>query len=267
MLMCPQIRSPMGFKWTASLLHRDVKALKSKYTTKITSALSRKHAKASRSPHQHTAERSTIDSAVVSVQVDEVPNQQLGDTPDTAASSTTTSVCDTEEVPSTRYEVLDTKLKALYASRDRDVSHAERWRFRGSWLVLYMAIQACPSNDCYKVFRGEESSSSSQPISPMPAAIYSQPSQDGVRYDSAFSTVLAPKSTEQLWLAVIEGAGDPANLMAAVEELMQSVWPEGNAKVILERVGDPAKTFERDAELMARLRELLFPGYEALSRT
>lgn len=32
----------------------------------------------------------------------------------------------------------------------------DRWKYRGSWLVLHMAVQACPSNDSYNIFRDEK---------------------------------------------------------------------------------------------------------------
>jgi hypothetical protein len=58
-----------------------------------------------------------------------------------------------EECPGTLYELLESRLWATYASLDRNASHEDRWRFGGSWLLLYKAIQTCPSNDSYNILR------------------------------------------------------------------------------------------------------------------
>lgn len=127
----------------------------------------------------------------------------------------------------TSYELLEIKLKELYVSRNRDMPGEERWKYRGSWLLLHMAIQACPSNDSYDVFREgaaapEDSSMLLEllrkwtllfystgstnsvtgfstvvtssglygaKVSQMPTAPYSKRDSDHARYDSAYSAI------------------------------------------------------------------------------
>jgi hypothetical protein len=44
------------------------------------------------------------------------------------------------EAVNTLHELLENRLKTLYASRDRYAAQDVRWKFRGSFLLLHMAI-------------------------------------------------------------------------------------------------------------------------------
>jgi hypothetical protein len=180
--------------------------------------------------------------------------------------------------PHTLYELLEDHLWAVWASRDCDVSHKDRWQFRGSWLVLWMALQTCPSNACYNVFKGPnvdetellleldgvKESKASQRVSKMPAAPF-EGVRDHVRYDSAISGGASRPTLSQLWRGIMEGAIDASRMTLAAEELLSCVWPGENTAEILDIIGDPSKQFRNDDELRDRLRDVLFPSYTMLS--
>jgi hypothetical protein len=174
----------------------------------------------------------------------------------------------------------------MWASRDRDMSPEERWPFRGSWLAVHNAVQACPSNPCYEIFEGPranetalllellelsatKASSNSCRLSKMPVAPY-EGIKNQLRIDSVWSTTSSaegtmPKpTTSQLWHGILEAATDATKITPMAEELLMSIWPEKNAVEILENIGNPSKIFREDDELRRRLRDLLFPSYTAL---
>ncbi|KAJ4366304.1 hypothetical protein N0V83_007940 [Neocucurbitaria cava] len=274
--------SPLGYdvKWTSKLIRRDVKNLKTKYLSKLKNKFT-KAAKASAPPHAPEE----VDTVVV-----EPESLQRVAKPSTEAQSQVDFT--------TSYELLETKLKELYASRDRDMPGEERWKYRGSWLLLHMAIQACPSNDSYNVFREgaaapEDSSMLLEllrfstvvtswglygaKVSQMPTPPYSKRDSDHARYDSAYSaisfghlrsnriarstTVLPPV---QVWYAILEAAADRRVITSVAEDVLAYIWPEKNAADILDQIGHPAKQFREDAELRHKFRELLFPEYDIL---
>ncbi|KAH7080192.1 hypothetical protein BKA63DRAFT_590613 [Paraphoma chrysanthemicola] len=193
-----------------------------------------------------------------------------------------------KNVPSTLYQVLEGRLKALYASRDRTMSHQDRFRFRGSWLVLWTALQACPSNESFDIFRemlpesahisellrvydsAPTTSSPHQKVSKMPAAPYEGVNQQHLRVDSAVSNVVdaspsaSKPTTSQLWYSILEGASDASKTALIAEGLLKCIWPGENAFDILDAIGHPGKEFGGEDELCIQLRNLLFPGYNDL---
>lgn len=200
------------------------------------------------------------------------------------------------------YNLLETNLKALYAARNRVLDVEERWLYRGSWLLLYIAIQACSSNDSYDILRDEKvapsesellleilqlnaSSTATIPttkVSRMPQMPYSKRISDHLRYDSAFSTVSsvpaaydAVSATKvqvivptpaQIWRAILEASTDQSKTTPVAEAILGYVWPEKDATIFLYEIGHPQKRLgdgETD-QLHTRFQELLFPEYEEL---
>jgi hypothetical protein len=175
----------------------------------------------------------------------------------------------------------------MWASRDHNVSHKDRWQFRGSWLVLWTALQACPSNASYDVFDGPKTdekvlllemlkhgatTTSSTPlrVSRMPAMPY-EGVKPHVRFDSAFGNGTSGAGTTtkptpaQLWYGILQGAMDASKVTSVAEELLESVWPGEVVAEVLDTIGNPAKHFGADDELRLRLRDLLFPTYNTIS--
>jgi hypothetical protein len=174
----------------------------------------------------------------------------------------------------------------MWASRDRNMSQKERWNFRGSWLALYNAVQACPSNPCYDVFESPKvdetalllelldlstsKASSRGRLSKTPAAPY-EGNKNHRRVDSVWSTgssielLMPTPTTPQLWHGILEAVTDELRITPIAEELLMLIWPEKNAAEILDDIGDPSKVFRDDDELRLRLRDLLFPSYTTLS--
>jgi hypothetical protein len=168
------------------------------------------------------------------------------------------------------------------------MSHQERFHFRGSWLVLWMALQACPSNDAFDVFRcaklndsarvlellqkydsAATTSSMPQKVSKMPAAPY-EGTNNHARIDSAISNGFgaapgaSPPTTSELWYDILEGASDASKTALIAERLLVCVWPDKDAFEILHTIGHPGKKFDSEDDLRLRLRDLLFPGYNGL---
>ncbi|CAO2657942.1 Nn.00g072020.m01.CDS01 [Neocucurbitaria sp. VM-36] len=303
---------PYNVKWTVRLIRRDVKDLKSKYAAK----LKNKFTKAAKESvpicpqdefdtiivepdnPKHNAELSTPETAST-----RFPTSEFTDLRSNTAITVPTEYTEDPEVEgqtgfTTLYELLETKLKELYASRDRDMSEEERWKFRGSWLLLHMAIQACPSNDSYNIFRENASAldeskmllellhlgtvnASRVPrdkVSQMPTEPYTKHGTDHARYDSAFSTVSfgtsQPQRTtkpsivpshSQIWHAIFEASTNHSKVTSVAEDILAYVWPEKNAADILDHIGHPGKQFCEDAELRQKFREVLFPGYDMLA--
>lgn len=193
-----------------------------------------------------------------------------------------------QQEPNTFYMLLEGRLKALYAARDRNTAPEDRWRFRGSWLVLWFALQSCASNDSYDIFRDAKPDETAFLISlleeqhniektPFPPLRVSQlPTEpytgktERDRIDSAFSSVSSgqrtvPKpSISQMWHGVLEGATNASKTMAVAESLLSQVWPEKNAVEVIDTIGHPKHLFQEEDELRVRFRDLLFPEYDAL---
>lgn len=191
------------------------------------------------------------------------------------------------------YELLESNLKALYAARDRNATLEDRWRFRGSYLLLNLAAQACPSNPIYDLFRLQKpdegalllsilqfqvsrlkpTKSPPQPLSSPLAIIYSKLNHEHTRYDSAFSTVpcditksVSPMISE-LWYAIFEGSTDPSKTIAAATAVVEAACPDMDAVGITEKMGDPCWQFTQEDELRIGLRKRLFPGYNDLIKS
>ena len=163
----------------------------------------------------------------------------------------------------------------MWASRDLNQSHQDRWLFRGAWKVLWAALQACPSNDSYDVFRGAQpddtflkvlvhggpsASSLAYQVSLMPLAPYERERIDSVVGPRAPSRA----TTSFLWYGILEGATDASKLQSVAETLLKAVWPDKDAGALLVQIGHP-RPFTDEEELRLRLRDLLFPGYNTLS--
>ena len=188
---------------------------------------------------------------------------------------------DSEKCNDTLYELLEGRLRATYASRNRDVSHQDRWRFRGSWLLLYKAIQTCALNDSCDILRACAHDTNEKrlllemlqlstnrnrlpfhEVSKMPAAPYTKHDSDHSRYDSMLSnaTTLTPTpSPAQIWLSILEATNDAEKIAPMAQELLQYTWSGKEAFDIIEQIGDPHKKFPDadDAELRVKFRQLL----------
>jgi hypothetical protein len=130
------------------------------------------------------------------------------------------------------------------------MSHQERFHFRGSWLVLWMALQASPSNDAFNIFRcakvddsagvlellqkydcAATTSNMSQLVSKMPAAP-NEGTNNHSRIDSAISNVFgaapgaSPPTTSELWYGILEGASDALKTALIAERLLVCLWPD-----------------------------------------
>ncbi|KAL1795387.1 hypothetical protein ACET3X_007203 [Alternaria dauci] len=264
--------APYDIRWTAKLLHRDVRVLQTKLTTKLKRKF--KPSDAARcisvpeslqntdQPPHHFSEGTVYSSS---------PEDVSGHDSETSS----------EKCHDTLYELLESRLRATYASRNRDVSHEDRWRFRGSWLLLYKAIQTCPSNDSYDVLcpcahdadeqklmlemmrlRTNWNRSPPYVISKMPAAPYTQDARDHSRYDSLVSNTTALTPTPppaQIWLSILEATNDAEKIAPMAAEISRHVMSEKESVGIIEQIGDPSKKFSDadDTELRAQLRWLL----------
>jgi hypothetical protein len=151
-----------------------------------------------------------------------------------------------------------------------------------------MALQACPSNDAFDVFRcaklndsarvlellqkydsAATTSSMPQKVSKMLAAPY-EGTNNHSRVDSAISNGFgaapgaSPLTTSELWYGILEGASDASKTALIAERLLVCVWPDKDAFEILHTIGHPGKKFDSEDDLRLRLRDLLFPGYNGL---
>ncbi|KAH7394360.1 hypothetical protein BKA66DRAFT_567310 [Pyrenochaeta sp. MPI-SDFR-AT-0127] len=305
---------PYDFCWTSKLIRRDIRDLKSKYVGKIkqrfTTRLIESYAPtypevefdaviAEPIVIQHV-ERHSDDSTSTAVNTESRQEDSVG-VRSSAATSISTKYSDNADIVSqqeTLYKLLESKLKESYASRDRNMSHEDRWRFRGSWLLLHMAIQACPSNDCYNIFRDKNdvpdesqlllellqlshthsSSAHTNTISKMPTEPYAKHMKDNGRYDSAISAVSLGPTPQQpkmqatvsspvhIWHAILEAATDASKNVSVAEDILGTVWPEKDAAELIYQVGHPSKQLREDesAELREKFRMALFPEYKTL---
>lgn len=117
-------------------------------------------------------------------------------------------------------EILESCLKTMYAARDRDVSHQDRWIYRGAFLVLWTALR--------------------------PVITWNVP--------LASST----PTTSQLWYGIVEGAMDSEQMIPAALALLEKALPERDAAELIAAI-DNLKPFCDDDKFCVRLRDLLFP--------
>lgn len=275
---------PYDLRWTAKLLRRDVRTLKKKAITKLKASFPPTSSKPSatfRSTTNSVKVKPIIPQCVQSTPL--VPQNEVRNSRAPHAASSDIFVKHAE----TLYELLEGHLKTTWASRDRDVCHKNHWLFRGAWLVLWMALQACPSNTSYDIFedpKADETAllldlaritaaktfSTTHRISKMPAAPF-EGSNVHFRYDSVWDSDVsgafnASKPTySQLWHSILDGATDVTKTASAAKELLSCVWEGVNVDEILDAIGDPAKQFERDDDLRSEIRDLLIPSYAAFS--
>ncbi|KAF1946787.1 hypothetical protein EJ02DRAFT_366196, partial [Clathrospora elynae] len=272
--------------WTAMLLRRDVRELQTKYTTKLQYKFAALKTTKSISPHEQSEPEATV--------VDPRGPQYISVFSDWSSDSSVCSELPQDGAPtttskgiSTLYELLDSRLKDMDTYRDRNMSDEIRWKFRGSRLLLSMAIQACPSNDSYDIFRDGTAAPDdslmllgmlmrsteknrrlqAHEVSQMPADIYPKQNNIHGRYDSMFSNTAKPVPPHTaIWLDILEAVNDSTRTTSVAEDLLGYVWPEKKATDVLEQIGNPCMKFsDADAdELRTKFRELLFPEYELL---
>jgi hypothetical protein len=152
------------------------------------------------------------------------------------------------------------------------MSDEDRWKFRGSWLLLFKAIQvlrngAQDANEKRMLLEmlqlsTNRTQTSTRKVSKMPAAPYTQHNSDHDRYDSMLSnaTTLTPApSPAQIWLSILDATNDATKIAPIAEELLQYVWSEKKAVDTIDQIGDPHKKFSDadDAELRAKFPQIL----------
>ncbi|KAF9692134.1 hypothetical protein EKO04_009850 [Ascochyta lentis] len=281
---------PYSIRWTSRLIRRDIKVLAAGCTSKVRNLFSRSANASTSTPHVRVEIERPIDTidlqeATFTSSEPSFFGSSAEDTESTAPTQVTEA---TPEASNTLYELLDTRLKDLYASRDRDVSLEDRWLFRGAWLLLHMATQYCASNPSYYILGGGTSGISeatllleilqysvskpletpSTDVGRMPTMPYTKCDDDSTRRDSGCCTTSLPPppSLAFLWYGILAGATDQAKTIRAAECLLGHVWPEKNATAVLEVVGNPAKRLSEDesTELRDQLSLLLYPEYGAL---
>ncbi|KAG9187952.1 hypothetical protein G6011_01875 [Alternaria panax] len=279
---------PYDIRWTAKLLRRDVRVLRTKLATSLKRKVNSDEVAESSSLH-YKGETKRVAEVLEGVQhIDELPQYVNGGSVYSKAPEDAPEIVpepDRDKCNGTPYELLEGRLRAVYASRDRDASHKDRWRFRGSWLLLHKAIQACPSNDSWGTslsgtrddiekrmllemlqLSTDRTRSPLHKVSRMPAAPYTQHDSDLNRFDSMLSnatTLTSTPSAIQMWLSILEATNDATKIAPMAEELLQYIWSEKKATAIIEQIGDPHKKFSDadDAELRVQLRQLLRPEF------
>lgn len=296
----PRAYLSYDISWTAKLLRRDIHSLRVKYGAKSDSRSTDVKIGESILLRPQRELQRTTENAERYENGSAFPAQLSGcnivpgPPRDRTVERNTHSSTESETRISTLYELLDSKLKESYASRDRDMAPELRWKFRGSFLLLYLAIQACSSNDSYDIIRDNKgpineekmllevlqqyTSKGCKPVykvSKMPTEPYSKRSTDHLRYDSMFSNDFKPiastgdpcPSPPQVWFSILEAANDAMKTFCVAKELLNYVWPGKKAAFVLEQVGNPHMKFsDADAaELRIKFRELLFPEYETLT--
>lgn len=275
---------PYNVQWTAKLIRRDVRDLWSKYAAKLKRKNKSVKIEPNPSLHPENSNKPTVerreevqcsDTSSLSLHESSVYSQPQEETP-----STPETGCKNRD--DTLYRHLESNLKTAYAAHGRDMTHEARWRFRGSWLLLYKAIQACPSNDSFAI--NEDSGSppnesrmllemlqqsskrrqtTTNSISNMPV----EPNARRIRHarsDSMFTiaaTTPSPPSPAEIWLNILEATNDAAKVIVVAEELLEYVWPDKSATDVVEQIGNPYEKFSdvEDTELRIKFRKLLYP--------
>jgi hypothetical protein len=271
---------PYDLGRTVKLIRRDVRNLRTRYTTRSKHKSKRGKVVESASLHQsHEAEKMT--EVPEGVQHIDQPTEHTSE--GSVYSKVPQDVLESgsEKCLSTLYGLLEGSLRATYTSRNRNASHEDRWRFRGSWLLLYKAIQVCPSNDNYDALQyGAQDASEKRmllemlqlsteraqyplhKVSKMSAVPYTRDNSYHGCYDSMLSnatTLTTTPSTAQIWLSILEATNDATKIVPMAEELLKYIWSEKKALDVIEQMGDPHEKFSNsdDAELRLKLRESL----------
>ena len=295
-------------RWTSKLICRDLKRLAAKCTNRFRSLLSNttdapdhivrtgnEDTPYATPPHTEVG----IDPPIDAVALPDTSHLRAVSSSSSSTSSDSDSTLPTEvsraslKGPVKLYSFLSQKLKDLYASRERDLPHMERWVFRGAWLILHMATQYCASNPAHDVLNsgsscsnvtalllevirrflsfstyqlltslGEYSTSnlvepSTSRVSQMPTMPFTQ-SKASRRHDSVYDTIsmkhLRNPTSALLWYTVFLGATDRTKTIQTAEYLLEHVWPENDANAMLEIVGNPAKQLLEDNNTELRKR-------------
>jgi hypothetical protein len=187
------------------------------------------------------------------------------------------------------FDTLEGHLRTLWDARDRNTNLDDRWYFRGSWLVLMMALQAWPSSTSYGIFDGpkvdvealltEITELAMAKASRTPRRVERMTDEPFLRapnrprFDSLFGegppgVYVDTKTTPaHLWCGILEAAKDETKTIETVEELLTFVWPDVHVPKLIAEIGNPAKRFREDEELRHALRGALFPEYDTISST
>jgi hypothetical protein len=313
------VPTPYNVRWTAKLIRRDLKGIATRCTSKVRGLFKRTPVDTSDlSSFVNQADEDPItdsESVFYSARFTQSDTDAVTDGesvfydafetidrpslvgPDAEGNDSiipTQGRDDISEVFVNQYEVLTATHKDLFASRERDLPCKERWRFRGSWLLLHQAIQFCASNPIFEIWKDSPSEvevaaalepiprkfaqtlkrsqliysedhtlsspTTSRPsrISRMPAMVYAQRGNVHNRHDSIFSTISArpasPISQAELWYIVEAGVLDRAKTALAAECLLSHVWNEKDALAMLDVMGDPAKHLSEEEETELRKR-------------
>lgn len=128
------------------------------------------------------------------------------------------------------------------------MSHKDRWQFRGSYLILFDAIQACASNPSFDIFRSQK---------PDESALLCSLLQSSSDLPIAF----------EIWRTILEGTIDTAKTVAAAMSILAYICPDLIADKVIHDMGDPSKRTDMHDILIPRFRECLFPGYDDLVNT
>ncbi|KAH6643129.1 hypothetical protein C7974DRAFT_386851, partial [Boeremia exigua] len=143
------VPAPYSVRWTSKLIRRDLKCIAGNCTSKIRGLFS---------PTSKTRAQAEFEIKAP-FDIEGLHEPALTSAP--AGSCDSTLFTDAPEAnvkaSNTLYVLLETKLKELYASRDHDVPHHERWLFRGAWLLMHLATQYCASNPVHDILNAGSS--------------------------------------------------------------------------------------------------------------
>lgn len=156
------VPSPYSVRWTSKLIYRDFKGLAANCTSKLKSLFSTYTNAPAPGSHTHIEIEPPIESEALHdiswpSSVHSFDSSADDDSSLIVPADGTQRSADNLDTVDTLYGLLTTKLKMLYASRERYAPLEERWKFRGAWLLLDMATQCCASNPSFSISRGEHS--------------------------------------------------------------------------------------------------------------
>lgn len=133
-------------RWACKLVCRDLKALASRCNNRVRGLVSNLLGEADYTvrienedePACAPSERDEVDNEprFEAESVHTVPSSSSRTVPDRNSTLPTEASQAILERPTTLYNLLSQNLKDLYASRERDLPHGERWIFRGAWLIF-----------------------------------------------------------------------------------------------------------------------------------
>jgi hypothetical protein len=176
----------------------------------------------------------------------------------------------------------------LWASRNRNAAPEDLWYFRGSWLVLWMALQAWPGCTSYgifdvpkavemvlvdevvRLFGGAKTSRMShrdnkmadEPFLRLPV----RPRFDFLFGNGVPGVYVNTKATPaHLWCGILRGAMDASMTVEIAEELLAFILPDVHVPKMIAAIGDPAVQFRGEENLRHALRDALFPNYNTIS--